>query len=85
MLKVGPVSDILTYILPCLGFLSLSGVTGQQPRKQSFSVPLVWFLAGYSTEWFVSVLGNLTKPTGKRWEGSSAFKQSEETFVVSCV
>ena len=60
---VGPVFGILAYIILFLGFLSLNGVTAQQLGKQPFSVILVCFLAGYSTEWFMSVLGNLTKTT----------------------
>jgi hypothetical protein len=57
---VGPVFGILAYILLLLGFLSLSGVTAQQLGKQTFSAVLVCFLAGYSTEWFMRVLGKLT-------------------------
>jgi hypothetical protein len=58
---VAPVFGIIAYILLSLGFLSLSGITAQQLGRQTFSVILVCFLAGYSTEWFMRVLGNLIK------------------------
>jgi len=60
---VGPVFGVIAYILLSLGFLSLSGITAEQLGKQTFSVILVCFLAGYSTEWFMGVLGNLTNQT----------------------
>jgi hypothetical protein len=58
---VGPVFGFIAYVLLSLGFLSLSGITAEQLTKTTFSTILVCFLAGYSTEWFMGVLGKLLK------------------------
>jgi hypothetical protein len=57
---VGPVFGFLAYVLLSLGFLSLSGITAEQLGKATFSVIVVCFLAGYSTEWFMRQLGKLS-------------------------
>jgi len=60
---VGPVFGVIAYVLLFQGFLSLSGITAQQLGKQTLSVVLVCFLAGYSTQWFMTLLSNLTTQT----------------------
>jgi hypothetical protein len=57
---VGPVFGFFAYVLLSLGFLSLSGITAEQLGKTTFSVIVVCFLAGCSTEWFMRVLGKLS-------------------------
>jgi hypothetical protein len=56
---VGPVFGFIAYVLLYLGFLSLGTITAEQLGKATFSVILVCFLAGYSTDWFMQQLGTL--------------------------
>ena len=80
---------VFTYVFPAAWMTLFISFAVQTARKRTFSMPALLFLAGTTMFWiewpFSSVAGPRrgTRPTGSRWESSSATGSSLRSSASS--